>query len=203
MPPAVAMVLDNLLTEAGVAGTHGIEMLRLVRAVDQGYDRALNAAMQMSAVTAPRWRILLRLWVDEQLGQGAVSPTHLSRTQQLAKNTISDHLRTLEEAGFIVRELDREDRRQFQIRLTDAGRAVVREYTPAHAQRLNQLLTDFSTQEIATLQALLGRLHAALCAITGGAPCTVEPEERESRHQEPSNPSQQPRAAHRPKKEDV
>lgn len=203
MPPAVARVLDSLLTEAGVAGTHGIEMLRLVRAVDHGYDRLLNAAMHTGAITAPRWRILLRLWVEEQLGQGAVSPTHLSRTQQLAKNTISDHLRTLEEAGLIVRELDRKDRRQFQIRLTDAGRDVVREYTPAHAQRLNQLLAGFSTQEVATLQALLGRLHAALCAMTGGAPCTVESEEQEPRNKEPSHLSEQPRAAHRPKKEDV
>ena len=177
MPPSVARVLDSLLAKAGVAGTHGLEVLRLVRAVDQGCDRVLNTAMHESAVTAPRWRILLRLWVEEQLGQDAVSPTHLSRTQQLAKNTISDHLRTLEEAGLIVRELDREDRRQFQIRLTDAGRTVVREYTPEHAQRLNHLLASFSAQEVATLQALLGRLHAALCTEAGGAPCATEPEQ--------------------------
>lgn len=175
-------VLDKLLADAGVAGAHGFEVLRLVRAVDHIYDRLLYEVTRDGPVTVPRWRILLRLWIEEQLGQGAVNPTHLSRTQQVAKNTISDHLRALEESGLIERELDQEDRRQFKIHLTEAGRAIVQEYTPVHARYLNQPLACFAPQEIAQLQQLLSKLHTALLAEIGGCPCAVEPEQEQSIH---------------------
>jgi DNA-binding MarR family transcriptional regulator len=181
-PLPATKILDKLLADAGVAGAHGFEVLRLVRAVDHAYDRLLHEVTRDGPVTAPRWRILLRLWVEEQLGQGAVNPTHLSRTQQVAKNTISDHLRALEESGLIERELDQEDRRQFKIHLTEAGRAIVQKYTPLHARYLNQPLASFTSQEIAQLQRLLSKLHGALLAEIGGCPCAVEPEQEAPDH---------------------
>lgn len=164
--PSPTQLIQNLLKDAGVEGMEGIEVLRLVHAVGGAYDRLLSDAMRTEPVTAPRWRILLRLWVEEQLGGGDVNPTHLSRMQQVAKNTISDHLRALEDGGLIERRLDELDRRQFKIRLTDAGRALVIKSTPGHAQRLNQVLADFAPTEIAQLQSLLSKLHRALCAQT-------------------------------------
>ncbi|MFN3331620.1 MAG: MarR family winged helix-turn-helix transcriptional regulator, partial [Caldilinea sp.] len=124
-------------------------------------------ATRNNPVSAPRWRILLRLWLEEQMGCGAVNPTHLSRTQHVSKNTISEHLRTLEEDGLVERELDQNDRRQFRIHLTDAGRTLVRDLTPAYAQLLNQMLTAFTAEETAQLQHLLGKLHATLCVHAG------------------------------------
>lgn len=164
--PAPAQLIQSLLQDAGVEGMEGIEVLRLVHAVGGAYDRLLSDAMRTEPVTAPRWRILLRLWVEEQLGGGDVNPTHLSRMQQVAKNTISDHLRALEDAGMIERRLDELDRRQFKIRLTEAGRDLVVRSTPGHAQRLNQVLADFTPAEIVQLQSLLGKLHRALCIQT-------------------------------------
>lgn len=173
LSPQVALLLDDLLAHAGVEGTHGFEVLRMVRAIDNAYDRLLNEVTREGPVTAPRWRILLRLWLEERMGCGGVNPTHLSRTQQVAKNTISDHLRALEDAGLIERELDREDRRQFKIHLTDAGRDIVQEITPGHAQLLNRVLWPFSSEEVEQLQNLLGKLHTSLCTQAGGAPCAA------------------------------
>ncbi len=167
LPQPVAAILEQLLADAGVEGTHGFEVLRLVSMVDSAYDRLLNEATRNDPVSAPRWRILLWLWIEEQMGCGAVNPTRLSRTQQLSKNTISDHLRTLEEDGLIERELDQSDRRQFRIHLTDDGRALVRALTPIHAQMLNQLLSPFTATEVTQLQHLLGKLHATLSAQAG------------------------------------
>ena len=167
LPQPVAAILEQLLADAGVEGTHGFEVLRLVGMVDSAYDRLLNEATRHDPVSAPRWRILLWLWIEEQMGCGAVNPTKLSRAQQLSKNTISDHLRTLEEDGLIERELDQNDRRQFRIHLTAAGRVLVRTLTPAHALLLNHLLSPFTAEEVAQLQHLLGRLHATLSAQAG------------------------------------
>lgn len=181
LPPQVTAILERLLANAGVEGIHGFEVLRLVRIVDSAYDRLLNEATRDEPVSAPRSHILLRLWVEEQIGCGAVNPTHLSRTQQLSKNTISEHLRALEEGGLIERELDQSDRRQFKIHLTDAGRALVQDSTPGHAQMLNDLLSPFSAEEVGQLQRLLGKLHAALSVQFAEGACDAEPAHTEFR----------------------
>ncbi|MBW7885956.1 MAG: winged helix-turn-helix transcriptional regulator, partial [Caldilineaceae bacterium] len=74
----------------------------------------------------------------------------------------SDHLRALEEAGLIERELDQADRRQFKIWLTDAGRDAVRRTTPNHVRHLNALVAALDRDEIEQLKNLLERLHRAL-----------------------------------------
>ncbi len=51
-----------------------------------------------------RWRVLFRIWLEEQQGFLTVNPTQLSRAHQVSKNTISDHLRALEDGGLIARE---------------------------------------------------------------------------------------------------
>jgi DNA-binding MarR family transcriptional regulator len=163
--------LERLLAQAGVESMHGIEILHLVRRVAGAYDRLLNEVMGRQSLSPPRWGILLRLWVEEQMGGEAMNPTHLSQSQRVAKNTISDHLRALEEEGLIERTLDPNDRRQFKIHLTEAGRSLVQEVTPVHAQLLNEVLTIFSTEEIVQLQRLLSRLYGSLCAQLGENDC--------------------------------
>ena len=80
LPHPVAERMTELLAQSGVSGLQGVEVLRLVRAVNNAYDSLLSEAMRDGPVTPPRWRILLRLWLEEQTGQSAVNPTHLSRT---------------------------------------------------------------------------------------------------------------------------
>jgi DNA-binding MarR family transcriptional regulator len=175
LSPQVSEILDGLLADAGVAGVQGLEVLRLVRIVAGAYDRLLNDAMRAEPVSVPRLRILLRLWVEERMGCGVVNPTHLSRTQQLSKNTISEHLRALEEDGLIARELDQDDRRQFRIFLTDAGRALVRSSAPSHAHMLNNLLAPLSLEEVSQLQHLLTKLHNALALHHAEGACQTQP----------------------------
>lgn len=164
LPQPIAERMTELLTGSGVTGMQGVDVLRLVRAVNNAYDSVLTDAMRDGPVTPPRWRILLRLWLEEQMGHSAVNPTHLSRTQQVSKNTISEHLRGLEEAGLVERELDLADRRQFKIRLTEEGRAVVQRCTPGHVQRLNELIACLTPQESEQLIGILNKLHEALRA---------------------------------------
>jgi DNA-binding MarR family transcriptional regulator len=175
LPPQVATQLQKLLAQAGVEGMHGIEILRLVRMAAGAYDRLLGDATRRESLSPPRWGILLRLWLEEQISGKAMNPTHLSHSQRVSKNTISDHLRALEEAGLVERTLDPDDRRQFKIHLTEAGRTLVQQATPAHARLLNQALTSFSAEEIAHLQQLLGKLHASLCAQIGEDGCPSTP----------------------------
>ena len=67
------------------------------------------------------------LYVEEQRGKSlGLPPSYLSRCQDVTKNTISVLLRGLEDQGWIERTLDPDDRRVFRIRLTPAGRELIR-----------------------------------------------------------------------------
>jgi DNA-binding MarR family transcriptional regulator len=100
--------------------------------------------------------------MEERCGTSAVSPTQLSKAQNVSKNTISAHLRALEEQGLIIRELDAADRRQFRIRLSDAGRTLVRASIPGHIEFMNDLLAGLDADEVAQLQGLLEKLIRSL-----------------------------------------
>lgn len=126
------------------------------------YDVLLETQMRDDNLSIPRWRLLVHLYAAELSGEGAVSPTQLSHAQNVSKNTISALLRSLEEDGLIERELDREDRRQFRIRLSAAGRELICRATPRHVRYLNELVADLEPDEIGRLQTLLAKLHASL-----------------------------------------
>ncbi len=153
---------QELLRDMGVVETHGLEVLRLVRMVANAYDAILAERMRATQLSAPRWRLLLRLLLEERRGNTAVSPTQLSKTQNVSKNTISAHLRSLEEMGLIAREVDPEDLRQFHIRLTRAGRELIEASTPAYMTFLNTLTGGLSREEVEVLQGLLQRLYLSL-----------------------------------------
>ncbi len=154
-------VFRQIMADMGVAELYGVELLRLVKMAANAYDMATSERMRDENLSSPRWRLLWHLFMEEQLG-GTLSPTQLSQFQRLSKNTVSAHLRSLEEQGLITREIDRADLRQFQIRLTDAGRDLVRASSPGHMHFLNELAGELAQDEIVELQRLLQKLHGSL-----------------------------------------
>jgi DNA-binding MarR family transcriptional regulator len=152
----------ELLAEEGISELHGVELVRLIHRIANTYESITSERMSGDNLSEPRWHLLIRLWIMERLGAPCVRPTQLSKSQQVSKNTISAHLRALEEQGLIERELDRKDRRQFRIRLSDRGRALVQAATPGHVRYLNGLTADLTPAEIDQLLELLHRLHRSL-----------------------------------------
>lgn len=152
----------DLMAAHGLTETHGVEVLRMVKMLANAYDVLVQARMRDEKLSAPRWRLLLHLYMAELQGRAAVSPTRLSRFQNVTKNTVSSLLRSLEEDGLIERELDQRDRRQFNIRLSAAGRDLIRASTPTYVSFLNQLVSDLTASDLEQLQVLLEKLHASL-----------------------------------------
>lgn len=114
-------------------------------------------------LSGPRWRLLLRLFAEEQMGKAeGLTPTVLSRSQRVSKNTISALLRGLEDQGLIQRVLDPKDLRVFRIQLTPAGRKLVMDTAPQRIEGLNQLLSGLNPEERIQLSALLEKLLHSL-----------------------------------------
>ncbi len=161
----------------GVAETHGVEIFGLVRQIAQTYDSILNQEMRDEQLTPQRWRLLTLMFVEEQAGISSISPTHLSRAHGLSKNTISAHLRALEDSEMIERELDANDLRQFKIRLTDSARQLISNSTPGHLRFLNELADALTPAETDEFLRLLHKLHRSLVAHGGLPACTATPTE--------------------------
>lgn len=148
---------------AGDADPSGVEIGRLVRMVCNLYEARIDEGLRQQGLSGPRWGLLLRMYAEEERGHvGGMSPTHLSRCQNVSKNTISSLIGGLEEQGLVARELDREDKRVFRIHLTDEARRLVRENAPEHIAYLNALAGGLSGEERAQLIGLLEKLVESL-----------------------------------------
>ena len=152
----------------------GVELFALLRMASNLFE---NQAVEKGSpydLSGPRLGLLMRLYGEECEGrQAGLTPTHLSRSDKVSKNTISSHLRGLEAQGLITRQIDAADKRLFRIRLTDTGRQVVQSSAPRHIQRLNQMAAALLPEEQALLNALLRKLIRPLIACSlpqGGLP---------------------------------
>ena len=141
----------------------GIELVRLIHMVGNLYANEAENRIHGVAMSGSRWRLLLRLFMEERLGRTeGLAPGYLSRCQSVSKNTISVLLRGLEGHGWVERTLDPEDRRVFRIRLTPAGRELIRTSAPERLAHLNTLVDDLTVEERGQLIRLLSKLHRSL-----------------------------------------
>jgi DNA-binding MarR family transcriptional regulator len=163
--------IRRYVAELGVESTHGADLMRLVRSAGHLYDAIMTAKMRDEQLSIQRMRLLWRLFGHECQGGEWLNPTQLSKGLGISKNTVSAHIRALEESGLLEREVDSDDLRQFQIRLSEAGRELLRRLTPGHITFMNDLIQELAPDEIEQLQQLLMKLLASLhrhgCAPNG------------------------------------
>ena len=118
----------------GQSHNNGIEIANLVRLIANKYETLGEQCPRNERLSGPRWGLLLRLLAEEEHGNQRVTPTYLSRCQNVGKNTISSLLRGLEDQGLIARELDEDDRRTFWITLTPHGRRLIHDTAPGRVR---------------------------------------------------------------------
>jgi DNA-binding MarR family transcriptional regulator len=157
-----AHLRERLHTLTGEDQSAGVEIASLVRMLGNQYEALIEQHTHGDGLSGPRWGLLLRLAAEEENGRDGITPTDLSQTQNVSKNTISALLRGLEDQGLISRELCQDDRRIFRIRLTPAGRAVIRTSGPQRVAWMNQLVAPLAPEEQAQLIHLMGKLYCAL-----------------------------------------
>ncbi|MEZ4640397.1 MAG: hypothetical protein R2856_36480 [Caldilineaceae bacterium] len=67
-------VFLQAIADMGIQDVHGVEMLRLIKMAANAYDIILADRMREEEVSEPRWRMLLRLWMEEQSGSETYRP---------------------------------------------------------------------------------------------------------------------------------
>lgn len=148
---------------SGVESSRGIELMRMLMGSARMLEVLADHDLQEAGLSLPRLRLLLWLGVDEHCGnKDGVSPSVLSRYQHISKNTVSSLIASLEEQGLVERTLSREDKRSFNIRLTKAGRDLVRAAIPRHSKYISAAFAGLSAAEQKLLLKLLQKLRQSL-----------------------------------------
>ena len=113
-----------------------------------------------------QYRVLMHLFFAEQTGERSqLNPSEISDRQGVSRNTMSSFIRDLEEDGLIERALDPDDRRRFNIGLTDSGRALVSQHMRNHLETIDHCFSALTSEEQETLLQLLQKLGAHVTAV--------------------------------------
>ena len=116
-------------------------------------------SLDSSGLSYAQGRVLINLRFCEWEGKcDGLNPSEISATQGTSRNTISSLIRSLEEGGYIERHLDNEDRRRFNIHLSESGRNMALKHEHTHFQLITDLFSALTPQEIETLSTLLQKL---------------------------------------------
>ncbi len=128
-----------------------------------GLINAFRGLNVFSLLPLARQEYMLMFIVDRQQEKhpGGCTVSTLTRLLRVPQPAVSRTLRSLENNGYVCREVCREDRRNTYVTLTEAGAAEV--------QKANQLLekfhrgvqTRFTQEESDQLMELLRRLYTA------------------------------------------
>ena len=128
-------------------------------ALQQATHRTLHA---LSTVLAGENLTAAEINALANLADGGVpNVRELSEKTGTRASTLTGVLDRLEHRGYLVRELDAEDRRSFRLPLTEAGQAVAARVRAAMAGLEQEALRGLSATQIAGFHAVIGALREA------------------------------------------
>ncbi|REF35641.1 DNA-binding MarR family transcriptional regulator [Thermasporomyces composti] len=99
-------------------------------------------------------------------GRGPLRLSDLASLVQLDVSTVSRHARALEEAGYLHRTVDPDDRRASLVSITEAGRQVLAEIADRRRALLDAALVEWPDKDRRDLARLLTRLSDDLDSTT-------------------------------------
>jgi DNA-binding MarR family transcriptional regulator len=118
--------------------------------------RALSTALADLRLSAGEINALANL-----AGRGALNVSQLSAETGTKPSTLTSILDRLEERGYLVRELDVQDRRSFRLVLTKQGTVTARRIAGTIADLENDALARLSASQLAGFHAVMSALEEA------------------------------------------
>jgi DNA-binding MarR family transcriptional regulator len=151
-PPAAS---DTPVHYRGTARCTDDNIGFMIKLVYNSLNRMLDLEMAPLDLTAMQWRPIA------MVARGSAhTPAELARLHGVDTGAMTRTLDRLEAKGLLRRVRSHEDRRVVEIELTDLGQEKAKAIPANIARVLNHHLRGFSTDEVAQLQHLLGRMLA-------------------------------------------
>lgn len=141
-----------------------IHLMDEMRMVSHALYQIGELSVAATGLSYAKMRLLMGLLFAEEIGDrpDGLNPSEISDRQGTSRNTISALIRDLEEEGLVERSLDPEDRRRFNIRLTESGRELVHAHVSNHLRTVAGCFETLDEEEQAMLVSLLSKLGVAV-----------------------------------------
>ncbi len=112
-------------------------MVLIVRLASRLQARA-DAFFRSYGVSSAQYNVLVLL----KGSQDGLSQVQISRQMVVSRANITSIIDKLEKKGLVKRLPDTSDRRSFRVRLTDKGRALIKEIEKAYFPRVDEIFPD-------------------------------------------------------------
>lgn len=122
----------------------------LTNKVSKKLTSYLNNKLEKFNITTEQWTVLLKLSKKNKISQKL-----LAEVSGKDQSTLARILDILERKAFIERHPSKEDRRSFEIHITDSGLNLVGEVSPFLEDLFNKLLKDISLEKLEVYNAVL------------------------------------------------
>lgn len=148
------------MTGALPATTQTSPLVEHLLSIAPRLTRSINADVRQQKLSVPltmgQWRTLYHL------ASGYSTSGELAEHLTVTRPTISRLIDGLQRKGLVQRVSSMPDRRQVRLELTDAGRAVLREFQRKAGKRVQHLVDQLSAAEQLQLERSLASLDRAL-----------------------------------------
>lgn len=152
---------QEMAPEVNARALHLMDEMRLV---SHALYQIGELSVAATGLSYAKMRLLMGLHFAEEIEgrSDGLNPSEISDRQGTSRNTISALVGDLEDEGLIERSLDPEDRRRFNIRLTEAGRNLVHAHVSSHLRTVHGCFAALDPEEQESLIALLSKLGEAV-----------------------------------------
>jgi DNA-binding MarR family transcriptional regulator len=113
---------------------------------------------QRYGLDIPEWRVLATLGFRNQ----ACSAQYIAHCTRTHKSTISRAVTALMKRQLVERVENKDDRREFALRMTRKGKALYQELIPRLKRREQEILSCLSAQQRKDFALLLGKIERSL-----------------------------------------
>jgi DNA-binding MarR family transcriptional regulator len=140
------------MTKTDLAAELGSAMLRIAK----GAKRSVRAEYELLDLTVPQGMVLHHLAARG----GRLTARELGRECDMLASTATGVVDRLEQAGYVERQRDNDDRRVVWVNLTERG-AELQARLPAFEAHIGRAFTVLSTRELEQVLAAVQRVEAA------------------------------------------
>lgn len=153
-------------------GERYLKSVRLLAECLQGFERYSGESVRQYGLTHAQFDIIATLG-----NTAGMSYKELGERTLITKGTLTGVIERLEQKGLVVRERNNDDRRSFQVSLTDEGDAVFRDVFPKVIAHGKQLFAGLSDAEFDEMDGALLKLRERINQAGRPVPLSLQQKE--------------------------
>jgi DNA-binding MarR family transcriptional regulator len=124
--------------------------------------RTMEPFFAAHGISGAQWGVLAMLHFAGKEGVGGLRPTDISERLIIRPPSVTTVIDRLVRMGLVTRQASAEDSRAKEVKLTAAGRELVKRVLDKHREKIGEVLGGLSANEQADLKRLLDKFSEHL-----------------------------------------